>query len=173
MSTDHRRKRLLQCLQTSQQPVTGAQLSEELGVTRQVIVSDIALMRASGVRIVATPRGYMVEQPADHLHYRTIASQHNSDPEAIRSELYTIVDLGGEILDVKVEHPLYGELTASLQIRSRLHVDQFIVSLKDSKAEPLLVLTDGLHLHTIAAESEAVLNQISTALAAKHFVPED
>lgn len=173
MSRQARRERLIRILEESQQPLTGAQLSDELHVTRQVIVADIAILRASGIEIMATPRGYMLQESAAPLYQKTIASKHHSDPEAIRQELYLIVDLGGEILDVKVEHPLYGELTASLQIRSRLHVDQFIKSLAESKAEPLLVLTDGLHLHTIAAESPDVLEQIAESLAAHGFLPEE
>ena len=170
LTAQERRQKLLDSLIRHSEPLTGQKLSEDLCVTRQIVVADIALLRAAGHTIIATPRGYVIPKKEDLRPTQTIASMHPREPQRIRDELYTIVDFGGEIVDVKVDHPVYGEITANLQIRSRHDADQFLENLHHSGAEPLLVLTDGLHLHTIAAPDQRTLEKITEALRERGFL---
>lgn len=171
MNSMNRRAAILKLLQDTQEPITGGQLSEHLGVTRQVIVSDIALLRAQGEDIIGTPRGYLYNRPGSKTMVRQkIASVHSRFHDQIRDELYLIVDHGASVQDVIVEHPVYGEITASLHISSRYDVDQFLEKLAEYNAEPLLILTDGPHLHTIEADRIEVLEQVKQALAAKGYL---
>lgn len=168
MNSRERRAQILVLLKEAAKPHTGTELSELFGVTRQVIVSDVAIMRAAGEQIIATPQGYLF-----NAHHRpvgcrlTVVSKHSADTEEIRDELYTVVDLGGIVVDVTVEHPLYGEITALLNVSSRYDADRFIEKMRASKAEPLLVLTDGVHLHTILAKDPQVAGTIRAALETK------
>lgn len=170
MNSIERRKTLLNYLKQSEDPITGSQLSKIFDVTRQIIVADIALLRAKGEDIIGTPRGYIYASEQSEKIRQKIASIHSRDPEEIREELYLIVDNGASIRDVIVEHPLYGEITASLHISSRHDVEQFIKKLAKSKAEPLLVLTEGLHLHTLVADNPKVLIRVKQRLADKGYL---
>ncbi len=171
MGSKQRRAQILEILKKTNHALTGSQLSETCEVTRQVIVADIALLRAMGEEIMATPQGYLyAKKPAVTRVRHTIAAKHSSDPEQIREELYTIIDNGGIARDVTVEHPVYGEMIGNLQISSRFDVENFLQKLTASKAEPLLVLTDGLHLHTIETPSETVYHRIHTELSQKGFL---
>lgn len=172
MTSDERRESIVRLLRAAENPVTGSHLSQAFGVTRQVIVSDIAILRAQGEKIMATPRGYICDHETAGRVRRTIVSRHSRAGHEIRDELYTIVDNGGVIVDVTVEHPVYGDLTGSLQIRSRHDVDQFLSKLEQSQAEPLLVLTEGFHIHTIEAPEESVLQRIVEALRERGFSPD-
>ncbi len=51
------RNAILQSLRGAERPVSGTSLADAAGVSRQVIVQDIALLRADGHDIVATNRG--------------------------------------------------------------------------------------------------------------------
>ncbi|MCG0277676.1 MAG: transcription repressor NadR [Thermanaeromonas sp.] len=144
-------------------PITGAELARRLGVSRQVIVQDMAILRAGGANVLATPQGYMLG-PAEEGHKRTFACQH--DMAGMEKELLIIVDNGGRVLDVVVEHPLYGELRGFLMLSSRRDVYKFLESLHKSGAKPLYTLTEqGVHLHTVTAEREEVLEAIEAELA--------
>lgn len=164
MTSNQRRAAISKHLKASPTPITGNQLSEEFTVTRQVIVSDIALLRATGEDIMSTPQGYIYAQVDDQRPQIKIAAQHSSEFAQIRNELYIIVDNGASVQDVIVEHPVYGEITANLHISSRHDVDQFLHKLAESKAEPLLVLTEGLHLHTLIADDLETLHRAERAL---------
>lgn len=161
MTSVQRREKITEILENSALPVSASALAKELQVSRQIIVGDIALLRASGIDILATPRGYIFassdEFPADSILF-TIACNHNADDMA--KELYIIVDNGGRIIDVIVEHPIYGQLTGQLNIFSRYDVDEFIKNTKKYGAPPLSKLTDGVHLHTISCKNEEVYKRI-------------
>lgn len=165
MGTTRRRKQLLELLVPATKPITGTTLADRFGVSRQVIVQDIALLRAQGHEITATPQGYVYERERQQGIRRTFACRHDNDLGRIAAELNTMVDHGGKVLDVIVEHPLYGELRGLLMLRSRHDVSSFVEQLRQTGAEPLLVLTDGVHLHTVEANSEAVFRRISAALS--------
>lgn len=170
MDASLRRKEILKELQTSSEPVKGTDLSEKFGVSRQVIVQDIALLRAKGENILATPQGYLVpEAYGKSKLIKTIACIHKNNEE-LEDELKIIVDLGGKILDVIVDHPLYGEIKSQLQIASRHDLDLFMDNLNKTKAEPLSSLTSGLHLHTIEVENENLFEKIKNALLEKNYL---
>ncbi|MCL6445181.1 MAG: transcription repressor NadR [Alicyclobacillus sp.] len=162
MERSVRLQRLSELFRQSSEPVTGADLAQRLGVTRQVVVHDIALLRAQGVPILSTPRGYWMHAVEPGLTQRVLAVQHT--PELTATELYILVDHGIHVLDVVVEHPLYGELRGSLHLASRRDVDQFLAQFKRTSAPLLSTLTDGMHLHTIAAPNEARLAEAVTML---------
>ncbi|NLY67169.1 MAG: transcription repressor NadR [Tissierellia bacterium] len=170
MEAWERRERILELLKNSKEPITGAELSKKYNVTRQVIVQDIALLRARGEDILATPQGYLIPQVKmkDTL-IKKIVCKHNEYDE-IEDELKTIVDLGGKIIDVIVDHPLYGEITGNLDISSRLDVDRFMDKLKITKAEPLSTLTEGVHIHTIEVENEKIFQLIKETLKEKGYL---
>ncbi|MDN5277465.1 MAG: uncharacterized protein PWR01_1430 [Clostridiales bacterium] len=169
MSADERRQEILRIIKGSSQPVTGAYLAGLLGVSRQVIVQDIAILRAAGEEIIATPQGYMIPKNLYPRRYRRVIACKHSD-EGIEDELMTIVDLGGTVLDVSVEHGVYGEFKARLMIKSPSDVRAFMEAMKKEKAEPLCSLTEGVHLHTIEADDPAVLDRIEAALREKGYL---
>lgn len=154
-----RRAYIMNKLRSSTKPITGTKLAEETGVSRQVIVTDMALLKTSNEPIIATNRGYlyMDTESKNDVYRKIIICQHN--PEQAREELEIIVDHGVTVVDVIVEHPFYGELTGSLMIESRYDVEQFLTEISKEEASLLSELTDGIHLHTIEADDEEKLNQ--------------
>lgn len=162
-----RREKIINIIKQNKKPISASALSKELGVSRQAIVGDVALIRASGTPITATPRGYILDEKESQNIY-TIALNHVE--EDVQDELYTIVDLGGHIIDVIVEHPIYGQLTGKLHITSRYDVDQFMEKVKTHNALPLSQLTNGLHLHTIQCSDKQIYNRIVEALDKKEYL---
>lgn len=148
-----RRKYIVQLLKSEQNPITGQKIAEVTGVSRQVIVTDIALLKASDEPIIATNRGYlyMRKKQSSETYKRIVICKHR--PEETAAELNAIVDCGVTVEDVIVEHPIYGELTGSLMIKSRYDVEQFTNAIEKKEASLLSVLTDGIHLHTLEADS--------------------
>ncbi|MBM7691907.1 transcriptional regulator of NAD metabolism [Peribacillus deserti] len=161
---ESRRNRLLDLLKESNAPITGSELARLTNVSRQIIVGDITLLKARNEPIIATSQGYLfLHTPASPaLSERTIACQHS--PGQAKEELYILVDLGVTVKDVKVEHPVYGDLTASIMVSNRHEVDQFLEKIKQTNAAYLSELTEGIHLHTISASNENTLNQAVAAL---------
>lgn len=173
MTQEERRDKLLALLRAAAGPLTGSHLSGVLGVTRQIIVGDVAVLRARGEQIVATPQGYLLYKPqVKAVHRSTVAVRHRTDNETIANELNLIVDLGATVLDVTVEHPLYGELTAKLQVSSRAEVAQFVQKMQELQAEPLSVLTDGYHLHRIETPTNEVMGAVRDALRQAGYLAE-
>ncbi|WP_227764034.1 transcription repressor NadR [Zhaonella formicivorans] len=163
MDTEGRRKKMIEILLASKAPVTGTALAKELGVSRQVIVQDIALLRAGGVDIMATPQGYLMLRPSACAKVRkTFACLH--DQTKLEEELLAIVDCGGTVVDVIVEHPLYGDLRGSLNLKSRYDVQLFRERLAESRAQPLSILTGGVHLHTVEADNDQIMAAIEQKL---------
>jgi transcriptional regulator of NAD metabolism len=169
MNTKERRAMLEQILNRTKEPITATTLAERFGVSRQIIVGDIALLRAKGVHISATPRGYLMETDREGERY-TIACQH--DAASLKEELYTISDWGGHILDVIVEHPVYGQIIGKLYLRSRFDIDRFCEQLQETQAPPLSMLTEGIHLHTISCPNSETYQRILDALRTKKFLVE-
>lgn len=164
MKASERREHILSLLKQKGAPVTGSSLAEEMNVTRQVIVGDVSLLKAGNEPIVATSQGYMYMFDAkDDLPYkRTIVCQHTA--EETERELNILVDHGVHVLDVVVEHPIYGDLTAHVGISNRRDVKKFIDQVHSEKASFLLELTDGIHTHTIASDSKEALVEAVEAL---------
>lgn len=163
MEAKERRNKIAKLLKQSRQPITGMVLARELGVSRQVIVGDIAILRAAGLDIYATPQGYVILQATASAAVTTkIACHHGCD--RIEEELVVIIDNGGKVLDVSVEHPVYGEIKANLMLASRRDLADFLQKLSESKAAPLSLVTGGVHLHTVEAPSPEVMQKIKTDL---------
>ena len=163
MEAASRRQAILDRLRTADRPVSASALAAGLNVSRQIIVGDIALLRAGGAEISATPRGYVLPRATDGST-RTIACRHTLAQTG--QELDILVDNGCTVLDVIVEHPVYGQLTGQLQISSRYDVEQFLARIRDSDAAPLSMLTGGLHLHTLCCPNEDAYTRACAALKA-------
>lgn len=163
-----RKEQVLTCIKESDKPVSASAIAKILGVSRQIIVGDVALLRAKGVQIIATPRGYVCQNDIPEGLIKTIAVSHSEAD--LQDELYTIVDLGGEVIDVIVEHPIYGQLSGNLHVCSRYDVDQFMQHIAGEQVRPLSNLTGGLHLHTIRCKDEETYQRIVTALKHKGYL---
>lgn len=168
MEGSKRREQLIKIIKENGEPISGGELSRLLGVSRQVIVQDIALLRASEVNIISTTKGYLV-YPTDNTRVKRIFKVKHST-EQIEDELCTIVDNGGKILDVLVTHEIYGEITTALIIRNRQDVYDFVNKVKEKKIVPLKELTDGVHQHTVEADSEETFERINRALQEKGYL---
>lgn len=168
MEGEARREKLIEILKSSSVPVSGSMLSKKLGVSRQVIVQDIALLRAVNKNILSTTKGYILYSHDDKKCNRTYLVKHTN--AQIRDELYTMVDCGGQVLDVIVEHDVYGTITVDLILKNRLDVDEFIDKLESSKAGPLNKLTNGVHIHTVEADNEDILDKIEIKLREKGYL---
>lgn len=169
MTASQRRQAILSILAQEVSPVSASALAARLCVSRQIIVGDIALLRAAGKAITATPRGYLQIREAQGF-VRQVACLHKGGDMA--AELYAIVDNGCDVLDVVVEHPVYGQLTGQLQLHARYDVDQFMQRVAENGALPLSALTDGIHLHTLRCPDEAAYNRAQAALRKLGFLLE-
>lgn len=152
----------------SGKPVPAKTLAGELNVSRQVIVQDVALLRASGHEIISTNRGYVLAGSAGVA--RLLKTFHTN--EQLEDELFTIVDLGGEILNVIVNHRVYGKVEASLNIASRRDVREFISDIESGRSAPLMNVTSNYHFHLIKAPSAEVMTEIIEALDSKGYLIE-
>ena len=173
MHTEERRAKILARIQSSPAPVSGAALAKEFSVSRQIVVGDIAILRAMGTAVYATPRGYLIPETAvrELPCYATITCEHGMD--GLADELRIIVDHGGKVRDVIVEHPLYGEIRADLLLSTRHEVEQFLEKMQGSRANPLLIITGGVHLHTIEVPNPEALARIKEKLREKHILVGD
>ncbi|MDD3429652.1 MAG: transcription repressor NadR [Oscillospiraceae bacterium] len=170
MNASQRRQAIKEYLATQQQPVSATALAGRFGVSRQIVVGDIALLRAAGEQLDATPRGYLYQNNFStcvHL----VACCHTD--LQLTDEIYTIVDNGGILEDVIVEHPLYGELTGKLHISNRYEADEFITRANTQKGALLSALTGGIHLHTVRCANEEIYMRIVNALRCKHILYEN
>ncbi len=159
-----RRSSLAQLLEQTTEPVSASALADKFRVSRQIIVGDIALLRASGAPVLATPRGYLMEPAADSAAQDyTVACRHENTEQLLK-ELYIVVDQGATVRDVIVEHPIYGQLTGQLQVSSRFEADRFVKTLAASEASPLSLLTGGIHLHTLRCPDRACFERVTAAL---------
>lgn len=147
MNQTERRSRILDILRDADISISASKLAAEFGVTRQIIVSDIAILRANGHKIIATQRGYVIEKSEDDSIVESIVCRHSV--EDTLQEFYIIIDNGGCIDNVIVEHPIYGQISADLNIRSRYDADEFVRIAKATNATQLCDLTGGLHIHMI------------------------
>jgi uncharacterized protein len=166
---DERREFILKRLQESREPITGGELAAITNVSRQVIVGDITLLKAKNEPIIATSQGYLymhASRPTEAE--RIIACSHG--PERTEEELLLLVDHGVTVKDVKIEHPVYGDLTASIMVSNRSEVKQFMGKIKTTNASYLSELTDGIHLHSISAPTEKALDEAEETLREANFL---
>lgn len=168
MNGTERRKMIISLMRESSVPISGGKLGRETGVSRQVVVQDIALLRTEGYSILATARGYVLDEPK--MTERLVKVSHTD--EQTEEELQTIVDLGGCVVDVMVNHRVYGKMSAPLHVRNRRDVQLFMNELRSGKSAPLKNITSGYHFHHISADSEEILDEIEAALREKGFLTE-
>src|SRR5271156_5046088 len=167
-SADKRRRRIVAWVRHQGAPIRGGELARHFHVSRQCLVQDIAILRAGGEQIIATPRGYHLPESPPHPHRAVLACRHT--PERTEEELQILVDHGVKILDVIVEHPLYGELRGSLILESRADVKDFLAQLHASHATLLSSLTGGVHLHTVEASRPEMISRAKVLLSARGFL---
>lgn len=169
MTAAERRQLILSTLRRANRPVSATALAEQLSVSRQIIVGDVALLRASGEDITATPRGYVVTAQATGLHFK-VACRHAA--EDIERELSLMVDHGCTVEDVVVEHSVYGQLVGRIDVSSRYDVAEFVGKVLNHNAAPLSQLTDGIHLHTLRCPSEEAYSSLLIALRQEKLLVE-
>ena len=169
MTGSERRDAIIKQIRESRTPVSGKSLAAAYDVSRQVIVQDIALIRAAGYDIMATNRGYIINEPATVS--RVFKVKHTD--AQVEEELNSIVDLGGCVRNVMVNHRVYGRMEADLNITSRRKAADFIRDLKSGKSSPLKNITSGYHYHTVEADSEETLDMIGEMLEEKGFLVEE
>lgn len=149
------------------EPISATSLASKFDVSRQIIVGDIALLRAEGHQISSTPKGYLYHANAqleNGFAYIGILACLHTTMEQMTQELYTAVDFGGVWIDVSIEHSIYGQITALLDIHSRYDADLFMDKVRQSSGRPLSDLTGGIHLHRVGCESESTFRLIEAAL---------
>jgi len=170
MTGEQRRMQIRQLLLDARKPMTGTALAKELHVSRQVIVQDIALMRAEQTPILSTNKGYLLAPDALRAAQpkRVFFVRHTTD--RVLEEFMTVIDLGGRILDVSVEHELYGSIRADLLIENAQDAADFVSRLESCRDNLLKALTDDCHFHTVTAPSEKLLDLIEAELRLRHFL---
>lgn len=166
MGGQERREQILKILKNRKEPVAGTELAKRLQVSRQVIVQDMALIRANGAEILSTNRGYMIrEEKAASRVFKVIHTD-----EQVEEELNLFVDHGGKVEDVFVFHKVYGVIKAGMNIKSRKDVRKYMEDISGGKSTQLKNLTSGYHYHTITAEDEQTLDQIQEELHQRGFL---
>lgn len=168
MDAKQRRKEIIKALKGSDMPISASSLAGQLSVSRQIIVGDVAILRASGINIISTPRGYQYHDADESTfpYEGLIACRHT--PDQLQDELYTIVDYGGTAINVSIEHPLYGQLSGALNISSRYDADLFLKQVREEEnAKPLSLLTNGIHLHQIGCKDQMTFARIKEILMEK------
>lgn len=166
MNGQERRKKILTLLRENDMPLTGVFIADKMNVSRQIIVSDIALLRAEGCDILSTSQGYVLNEVSSVSRvFKVIHSD-----EDVEEELNLFVDSGGRVTEVFVYHKVYGVVRADMNIRSRLDVKRFMADLSVGKSSLLKNVTSGYHYHTVLAESNEILDLIQDELKSRGFL---
>jgi transcriptional regulator of NAD metabolism len=156
---------MIEWMRQQSAPIRGGDLARHFRISRQCVVQDVAILRAGGEHVVATPQGYLLPPPTERGEREILACRHGM--ERTEEELHILVDNGVKVLDVIVEHPLYGELRGTLMIESRADVQHFLARVQETKASLLSSLTGGVHLHTVEASRPQAIAQAKTQLRQK------
>ncbi|MBO4980948.1 MAG: transcription repressor NadR [Lachnospiraceae bacterium] len=165
-----RRQAITEYLVNRSTPVSGSELAKHFGVSRQIIVQDIALLRAENRNILSTNKGYVLFHPQEKRNGCTAVLRVKHTAEQTIEEMRSIVDYGGSMLDVFVDHDLYGQIRVDLVINDMEDARDFCLKMENSRSRPLKVLTDDWHYHTITAPSEKALELIRQELSEKGFL---
>ncbi len=171
MTGTERREAIIEKMKNDHIPLSGTKLASIYGVSRQVIVQDIALIRAAGYDVISTNKGYILNTPIEKQSVERVFKVKHSD-EQIEEELCGIVDLGGCIVNTMINHKVYGHLEAPLNIRSRRNVVEFMTDIHSGKSSPLKNVTSGYHYHTVIADSEETMELIENMLRRKQILVE-
>ena len=173
MTTEERRKEIMNMLKCSQEPIKGTNIAKELKVSRQVIVQDIAIIRAEGTDIMATSSGYLIPRyNKENRVLKTVVTRHFNIDQA-KEELMVMVDNGANVIDVVVSHPVYGDMQGFLNLSCKAEVDKFVNKVKEGKVEFLSSLTEGIHIHTLEVTSDESFLNIINQLKEKGYLVED
>ena len=164
-SGTERRRKIWERMRAHKGAIIGSELARQFGISRQSLVQDVAILRASGKEILSTPQGYRLPGAVPSARRAILACQHG--PERTEEELHILVDNGVKVLDVLVEHPLYGELRGSLNLSSRADVADFMKRWRGTKTTLLSSLTLGVHLHTVEAAKLDAIERAKAQLLAK------
>lgn len=162
MDSAERRARIMQMLEDAPNAVTGTEISQACSVSRQIIVGDVAILRAQGHKIISTPRGYQLVLNKPQSVQRIFVCCHGQ--AQMQAELEAIVDNGGVVHNVVIEHEVYGNLEGTLNLRSRRDVSQYVKKMKDSGSELLCRISGGIHTHLVTAETAEELDAVEDAL---------
>ena len=168
MKADKRREEILSLIGNAENPIPANVLAERFAVSRQVIVQDIALLRANGLDVTATNRGYVLNTKMQAT--RVFKCRHSF--EEIVDEGVLIIEAGGRVEDIFVNHRVYGRISARLDLINKTHVEELYRSLVSGASKPLMSVTDGYHYHTVSADSEKVLDEIESILRTRGFLIE-
>ena len=166
MKVAERRKAIVNILLAANEPISGSELAKTFGISRQIIVQDITVLKGTGYEIFSTKQGYIMQKSP--LSERVFKVRHTT--EQTEDELSCIVDLGGTVVDVFVWHKVYGKIEATLNIFSKLHIKQFLEGVRTGQSTELMRVTGGYHYHTVRADNEAVLDRIEAALTEKNYI---
>ena len=170
MLTKDRRKEIIKILNKNEEPLKGTELANKFCVSRQVIVQDIAVIRAQGHNILATSTGYIMPKlNTKNKNIKTIVCRHEGY-ENMEEELKIMVDMGAKVIDVIIEHSVYGEIRCPLMISSRMDLEDFIEKIRNNKGEPLSSLTGGAHIHTLEVPNNRSYNKIIELLTEKGYL---
>ena len=171
MTAEERRKGVWQILSQSPQPVSATALARKFGVSRQIIVGDMALLKARGLPVVSTPRGYYLTEQEGKGYRKTLVCCHDRSHTA--EELEMIISAGGMVHNVSVEHEVYGTLTAGLEIRNREDIRAFIERMKTKNAPLLSSMSGGIHSHLVETKEKKEMDRVEEALRKAGFLYED
>lgn len=167
MKNEQRRNKIIELLKQNDLPISATTLANMFNVTRQIIVADIAILRAAGYTIIASNRGYKLTLINQDLIKRIVVQHTKND---VLDEFYAILDNGGKIIDVIVEHPIYGQISVELNITSRYDAEEFVEKLNNTNSNPLSLLTQGIHIHTIEIQNEQSYSRILNKLSALNIL---
>lgn len=174
LTGDVRREQILDLIKSNTTPINGSTISKQMGVSRQVIVQDIALLRANKHDIISTNRGYLInnlnKDKDEELFTRVFKVSHTD--EQINDELSCIINLSGKIIDVSIDHQVYGKLCAELNICNKKDIDDFVSQMDNKQVAPLKNITNNCHFHTVEAPSIKLLDLIELELKEEGFLCE-
>lgn len=171
MENTERRRLILQQLKTADSALTGRELALLCKVSRQIIVSDIAMLRAEGEKILATSQGYLIEQV--HSHELKALLLYSDGQNALIRELELIVDNGGLIRGVSIEYGPYGCLSAKVMLGSRRDIRRWMENLDEIGMKPLALLAGGTHRLLVEMENEEEQEEICRLLKETGYLREE
>lgn len=149
--------------------MSGTDLGLRLNATRQTVVQDIAILRAGGEPIIATSRGYLLASSLAPSRCRAILAVRHQ-PDQTEDELSLLLDLGLRVVDVVVDHPIYGELRGTLMLDSREDLREWLRDVREKQVRLLSELTDGVHLHTVEAPRADLLERARAVLHQRGYL---
>ncbi len=165
---EERRQELLRTLRMAGEPILGSELAQQFGVSRQVLVQDMAILRAAGSDVIATPRGYLLRNPEPVAHRDVLHLEH--DRAALAEEMTVLVDLGIRILDDVIDHPVFGAMRTDLYVSSRQDVQELVERLEATGSLPLQELTNGRHSHTVESARPDLLAKAREELTRRGYM---